>query len=352
MMKIVATTSFGTINIDSKAGDSTSYAYDKGSGVITYTGVNLQFLTGASAAVPGDVFVNPSAGTVKFSILPTAAPLTVTATVVPMSQRITQHSLINVQPQTMLDDQMDVPEEASSVGLSYNGTSLNTGVGRYVREGREWYIYRKTGTGTGNAAATTSTLYMDTRRLTIDLATLSGGNTVSMKMDANPNGSGIGTVMDNSNLTVTVGNTAATANAVNVTNRVNFDPTRARVYFPSYMEGLFAIVTYTNQNNTSVTTPAQLITWSDEPSVNAQNPQQIGVAERTVPILTAANESNPCLFMDPPFTNQGQISEGGGSYLVLPHRVWLFWSSARNAATSGSDVYYEALDPNFKPHIP
>jgi hypothetical protein len=314
------------------------YVYDHASGQMVYTNVPIP-TTPAAAAIPVSwltantggvmtVYVNPALGTVRFSVPSNVNNGTITATVMPLSTRVTMGSLVNTQPVTFLDD-----------ALIANAPGLGP-----VHASREWYIYRKSGQDNGSSSAKSSTLYYNTRRLTVDLAVLNPG-TNSLHMVPG----GTSTVLDTSNFDVKVYDEAG-ALLGDVTPDVQVDATRARIYFPSYLEGLYAKVTFNDQNDTTddpeapITVGPVQLTWRDEPAVNTQNPSTMSSGERTVPISSAINESDPSAFLDP--------TAGYFNTVYVPHRVWLFWTSARNAPTTGSDIYFEALDPKFDPNLP
>ncbi len=145
-----------------------------------------------------------------------------------------------------------------------------------------------------------------------------------------------------------------------VTNLVDVDVARARVYFPSTMEGMYAQVTYIDQNDSSKTAGTPGGSASDRMAGRAlrqrsERRASLASGEHVLPIAAAANESNPSAFLDP-------TSGLSNRSHYVPHRVWVFWSSTRNAAqqaystggtgSTGSDLYYESMDPNFEPNLP
>ncbi len=337
----------GTMTVGTKTNVPRPYTFDKASGQIVYTGVNLPW-TGTT----GTVYVNPGLGTVRFSAPPTDPTTVVTATVVPLSDRITYNSRTNSEPVAFLDDTLE-PAIATSTANTLGTTAIQS-----VNVSREWFIYRKSGSASGATSATNDTLYYDTRRLTAVVAGLNATTSFATTTSTVTNGTATTNVTAlPSTFKVSVTTDPAYGGLTDVTNLVDVDVARARVYFPSTMEGMYAQVTYIDQNDSSKTAGTQAvplqIEWQDEPYVNAQTPSVLASGEHVLPIAAAANESNPSAFLDP--------TSGLSNGTFVPHRVWVFWSSTRNAAqqaytggtgSTGSDLYYESMDPNFEPNLP
>ena len=333
------------------------YTFDKASGQIVYPGVILPWLTNGTVTGTGTVYVNPGLGTVRFSVPPTDPTTVITATVVPLSDRITYNSRTNSEPVAFLDDAIEPAIATLSNSVATPPSSMAT---QSVNVSREWFIYRKSGSATGATAATNNTLYYDTRRLTANLAKFNGSGTTSFATTKGTIGTGTTqyTALP-STFDVKVTTDPGYGGLTEVTNLVDVDAARARIYFPSTMEGMYAQVTYVDQAGTtqsdigSAAAPLQ-IEWQDEPYVNAQTPSVMASGEHVLPIAAAANESNPSAFLDP---TSGLNTNG----VYVPHRVWVFWSSTRNAAqqqyanglgSTGSDLYYESIDPSFEPNLP
>ncbi len=315
-------------------GTAVHYTYDRASGQLVYTGISAPW--GGTT----NVYINAAQGTVRFSNPPptvAASPWTLTAQAVPLDERITFGSRVNTSPVSLID-------EATKQNAPSDGSSpLTLGP---VRMSRQWFIWRKSGTAGGDAAAVSSTLYYTTRQLAVNLNAIDPATTSLHMLHSATTGQ---QVVNLSNFDVEVANTPNMTGKVNVSSLVDVDWSRARINFPSYMEGLYATVAYVRQDGTAMTAAATgaHLQWSFEPYVNAFNPTQVLAGERTVPITTAVNESDPCAFIDPTAGSYPVGSNTPTQY--VPHRLWLFWTSARNASTTGADIYYEALDPKFYP---
>ncbi len=308
---------------------------------------------GAAGTSPTNVIVytNPSLGTVTFSTpLPANNPATgftfgsLNLNINPEALRATFQSQSNTAPISFIDDQYK-PNAAPG--------QPNVITSRY------WYIYRKQSAVSGSSAAASSVLYYDTRRLTLTLP-------YPVQLSYSAAGASQYTLT-----AFTVTDSATTPN--DVTSQVDVDWARGRVYFPetytvgsaSYnSEGQTFTVKYTytaagSAPSTSVNgSSTGIVTWQDEPLYNSPTATSV-TGEHLVPINAPANESDPSAFLDP-------LAGSGGSSLTInpstatpsnlsgqpyPHKVWLFWTSTRNASTTngaGSDIYWETLDPRFE----
>jgi hypothetical protein len=303
----------------------------------------------AAAAPNVTAYVNPNSGTVTFNTpLPTNKNIDTTtglqfsslsAQFNPMVSRMTFQSQSNTEPIAFIDDQ---PKPNAAPGQPAIVTA------------RYWYIYRKQTAGNGNGSASSAVLYYNTRRLTVVL-----NHPIQL------------TTTNSVNYTLSSGFDVKIVNGPDITNDVDVDWARGRIYFPEYVpngggilltEGQSVVVTYSYTNANGVTvlgTDPGVVTWTDEPLVNTPT-QTNTIGEHVVPINTPANESDPSAFLDP---LAGTLS--GGTLVDDPstatpaspqgqpyaHKVWLFWTSLRNAKTTngtGSDVYWETLDPRFE----
>lgn len=321
-----------------------------------------------------NVIIDPFRGTVTFSIPPDANvidahyPMFVDAA--PTAFRVTTATTSTTSytdPCAFLDD---APKANAAFGAGVNGGA--------VQAARYWYIYRKTGP-TSDGTSITSTLCLNTRRLTMPLRypiALASNTPVAL-----------------TTVSVSIADDDKGTNSTDVTGYVDIDWQRGRIYFPEQFDGLYTQVTYTGVapsggGYTSVpgvvdppasgTVTYQPIQWMDEPYSNS--PQDAAtvtytaqggtsvqyplpsatmlVGERAVPINNNVNESQPCAFLD---TAAGLVTITGGSsagvyvgqstplsvfqqvvltssgntsgpIILNPHKVWLFWTSNRNSA--------------------
>ncbi|HEY3328423.1 MAG TPA: hypothetical protein VGK19_00235 [Capsulimonadaceae bacterium] len=287
------------------------------------------------------VTVNPFNGSVRFSTPPALTfQGVVIAQVAPMALRITNGSGANTQPVAFID---------RAPKANAGGTSLNA-----VQAARYWYIYRKSGLPSTDAAAISSTLYMNTRRLTAVLGKTIG---YTAPTDTPPSAVMKPTVMVYDDINGT--------NPNDISDMVDVDWKRGRIFFPEQFDGFYTKVSFTgvNADGTKVATvyPAAgfaPIQWIDEPYANMveqpnpQNPSATTpdqdtsrqVRGRTVTLDNAVNEAEPSAFLDPeayryfngsshgvaPATPIAPYGSASAFQIVNPHRVMLFWSSNRN----------------------
>jgi hypothetical protein len=296
-------------------------------------------------------YVDPNSGAITFSTpLPSSSVITginatgpsfvgLGVTVNPQVLRATFQSKSNTAPIAFID----------------TTTKPNAALGQpNISTSRYWVIYRKQSLQNGVAGAASSVLYFNTRRLTIVLP--------------------YPIVLQSGTYTIPPSFAVTDSNGNNVTAQVDVDWSRGRIYFPDQIsaggnripsEGQMYTVTYPYLNQSSNTvatgTTSGIATWQDEPMVNTPTQASV-IGEHVLPISTAANESEPSAFLDP----MAGSSSGGvlnlNSATVTPaslnqgnfgqpyaHKVWVFWTSTRNAAKgAGSDIYWETIDPRFE----
>jgi len=305
--------------------------FDKASGLLVLTGVINPALNGTSPTVyafggtgtPVTVYLDLATGRARFSATPMA---TVTAFFSPLAKRITNDSRADTGPSTFLDGTYKVNDAAPFLmgGLKAD---------------RRWYVWRKSGTGGASASAS---IYYKTQRLTMFLPSPIG---ISIPSVGNP-----------PKLLLT----SVTIGGTDVTQYVDVDYTRGRIYFPINTngigpEGAVATVTYTpadtvtknNPNGTSPATITQTVQWQDEEHAGSITPADTtsglnSVTDTLLPIDTIVNENNVSAFLDPE-ANFNSITTTPID-LSHPHKVWLFWNSTRNGT---ADVYYETINPLF-----
>jgi hypothetical protein len=326
------------------------------------------------------VYANPNTGAVTFSApVPAGSTIsnvggtpfsfqTLNVDINPMAMRNTFESQSNTAPIAFIDNQFKLPAEP--------GQNLSP-----VMTSRYWYIYRKQTANPGNASASSSVLYYNTRRLTLVL-TLPGTSTVEPVELTNNNG--LYSITTPFSVTDSVGN--------NITNAVDVDWARGRVYFPEtynvggttyQSEGQTFTVSYEYAETVTVTNPVTntvssvlvtspavavkgVVTWQDEPLVNSPTQTSV-IGEHVLPDNAPASETDPSAFLDPlagaPGASAGTLasdpSTASSSNLTgepYSHKVWVFWTSNRNASStsgplspaSGSDIYWETIDPRFE----
>lgn len=356
--------------------------YDRSSGEWIFNNVNLPNWTNNEGTnITGTVYVNPDQGTVRFSTPPSAytptsgntAPIepAFTATFVPQALRATIHSGTNTTPVAFIDEAakpntLQLPAQSNGApNANQPGPALAS---------RYWYVWRKAGAGAGGSAASTGTLYFKTRRLTVALA-------YPIQYAGNPSNTNAVTPPK---VTITIPGVVTNQD---ISNLVDIDPGHyiypatpstaapqmvpARIYFPDYItsgqnystEGAQVSITYTPAPYTangspvapSQTTATGTIQWMDEPYTNSPTDTAFRSGERQVPISAVVNEGEPCAFLDPVAYWNTTASTTSAPF---EHRVWLFWTSTRNAAGvngssgTGADLYWEALDPRFSATSP
>ena len=315
--------------------------YDKASGYLVLTGVQVPIIlttpNGTQTYTTNTVYVDAATGRIRFSpaLLPTQTFPTIQATFSPLARRLTTDSRADVAPVTFLDDKLK-PNDAPGVDAN------KVPVFPSIAASRRWTIWRKTGiAGVGS----TATLYFKTQRLTLFLPTAIGLTNPAAPATPSP-------LL-----------TSVTVNGTDVTNQVDVDALRGRLYFPIGLnaEGQTATVTYTDTNgvaHTGTTGPTPAVTdtvqWQDEAPANALPASGDLVPTNTiagldtvfdtlVPIQDAKNENNVTAFLDP---FAGSLSANGVT--LNPHKVWLFWNSTRNGT---ADIYSETIDPRFAPAL-
>ena len=305
--------------------------FDKATGLLVLTGVQNPTLSTSPTTVYAfgatstavTVYIDLATGRARFSAAPNAQ---VTALFSPLARRITNGSRADTGPTTFLDGNYKANDAAPFYGN--------------VKADRRWYVWRKSGAG---GASPSASVYYKTQRLTLYLPSPIG---LSI-----PSGSGSPTLLL----------TSVTVNGTNVTNYVDVDYTRGRIYFPIntngiYPEGMSATVTYapadsvtTGNPNGTTTTVTDTVQWQDEehttttpaPSGTAANLTALGlnaVTDTLLPISTIVNENNIASFLDTAAYSNTAAS------VIYPHKVWLFWNSTRNGT---ADLYYETINPLF-----
>ena len=300
--------------------------YDQASGLLVYTGVTLNSVTGQT------VYVDVGGGRVRFS-RPLPANTPVAATFNPTARRITTDSVADFAPSVFLDEAY----QPNSSGVPASGTNANVQADRY------WFVWQKA--GIPGTATVNPTLWYKTQRLTVALTDASG---IPL---------GIKVIGGKPNVTVKVGATTlydSTNGGV-----VDVDATRGRLYFPVTngtiaLEGQTVSITGTDTGGNALP-QSGVIHWVDEPRYNdpssqvAANDTTPGAIEASasdgylVPINTVKNEGGVAAFLDP------SAYVNTSSSIVAPHSVWLFWNSTRNGT---SDIFYETINPRFNPVTP
>jgi hypothetical protein len=319
---------------------TTASTYDSNSGQWIFRGVTMPW----DSVTNQDVYVNPSAGTVRFSDPPPSTDQgTISALAAPQAMRITYQSRTNAAPVVFIDNALkpNAGYLPSGQDGQYSANNNSSNQLPAVPAARYWYIWRKS--GLTNPPGVESTLYYKTRRLTVQLP-------VSEPIEISSSGTGVTTLVGQVTVTDAYGNT--------VTPDVDFY--RNRLYFPEVdskgnsLEGQTVSVSWTWFNATlgsggTAGPVAYTVLWQDESYSNDVSNSNIA-GERAVPISNAVNELSPTAILDPVAGLSG--SDG---LIVGMHRVWLDWVSTRNASATngtGADIYTEALDPNFTALIP
>ena len=308
-----------------------SAVYDKASGLLVLTGVHIT-IPNAAANGPtfttNTVYVDAPTGRIRFSpaLLPSQSFTQIQATFSPQARRLTTDTRADTAPVTF----MDMTQKPNDTPSSFTNTNL----GSTVEADRRWTIWRKSGVAGPQGSAT---LYFKTQRLTLFL----------------PSGINVTSTQSNGATTNMLNLTSVTLNGVDVTNKVDVDYQRGRIYFPMGLgaEGQTATATFTPVGGTTNITPTpETVQWQDEPLANTDTvPVQDAAAgldtivENAVPIDVPTNENNVAAFLDP---YAGLPDVTGRS--LNPHKVWLFWNSTRNGT---ADIYSETIDPLFAPGL-
>lgn len=375
-------------------GQAEASSYDKSSGMLVFT--NLP-----SGLPVNAVYVDLPHGRVRFS--PSGAvPITV-------GTGATQTSVVSVTVNAMARRITAAPtarpssEPASFIDTAFaNNEAFTSGVDNgapRVQSARYWFIYRKGGSGPADTVG--ATLWMNTQRLGISLYNSAAA---------------LGTAAAGAPLTISPGQVSSVTVTDQTTTQALFPPATAGsgvdidwahgyVYFPLLVaasgvvnggwtspEGHLIKVVFTAANGNQYT-DFDYVHWIDEPRYNDSTngggngsavtvalpnggtPYQTAYAsaiapttanEEAVPMNVSTNESTPCAFLDPiayadlyggPVDPFGLFGAANQTVVDQPHRVWVFWSSTRNAGTpagsqtgnsnAASDLYYEALAPAF-----
>ncbi len=320
----------GTTPLYSKA------IFDKASGLLVLTGVSF---TGAAGG-PITVYVDGATGRVRFAGgVPTGE---VRATFNPLARRLTTDPRADTAPITFLDPTYK-DNDSTLRDYSANGQPAPL-IRNRVPADRRWYIWRKSG-APGDAKS--STLYHKTQRLTMFLPSPIGLFIPDPQTTPTPTAPALRL-------------SSVTINGTDVTNFVDVDYARGRIFFPISVSGILAegqtatvvyspasTVTQANPSGTSQTV-TDVVQWQDEQRANDPDaPSATSVAglaslhEYALPIDTIVNESNVSAFLD---TDAYADVSGGSGATDAPHKVWLFWNSTRNGT---ADLYYETINPRF-----
>jgi hypothetical protein len=313
------------------------------------------------------VYTKPGNGTVVFSIAPPSSTNVSSSPSAVLFQSLNLDVDPSVLRNTFLSQSNSAPVSFIDDTVKPNAAPNQPN----VVTSRYWYVYRKQAATPTNSSAASSVLYYNTRRLALDLTDPATGLPTPIQL--NQIGGGSGATYSVSSVIVT------DSSSNNITNDVDIDWARGRIYFPeSYTFGnatyttegqeFRVIYSYTNSSGSPLVTDTgnvtAVVSWQDEPLFNATS--TLGtVGEHVLPISTPSNEGEPTAFLDP---NAGLLNNAGGLALnpssvtplapngqPYPHKVWVFWTSNRNAVTvahaydnPGSDIYWETIDPRFE----
>jgi hypothetical protein len=331
--------------------------YDRASGILVLTNATLPVANGNAVNwEPGQsVYIDLAGGRVRVSgAMPNGAPYvnqsyeaytTIAAQFSPTARRITTSAAADTAPVSFLDE-------------AYQPNSSGVGSDQNVQADRYWFLWRKAAVGT-----TPPTLWYKSQRLTVPVLSQATGLPVAI---------------DPNQLTVTLKSSGAVLYQPSGTdNVVDVDGARGRLYFPityssgngvggnssTALEGQQVVLSGKDATGTALSTAPITIEWLDEPLYNdtSNNATSItGVQEAAasdgyqVPMQATVNESGISAFVDPqayentltntPIKfNPGSVISGNNIPL-LPHNLWLFWTSTRNGS---SDLYYETINPRF-----
>ena len=299
--------------------------FDKATGLLVLTGVKNEIIhvnptayafVGIPANGTATVYVDLATGRARFSAVPNS---TVTAFFSPLARRITSDSRADTGPVTFLDGTIKPNDAPANIN--------NVSAVAPLRADRRWYIWRKSGTGTGGA-----TIYYKTQRLT---AYLPRAIDVTKAITISLNGAAYSNPVDVHNIPA----------VLDQNNNIKTQSS-ARLYFPiaSGAEGAVITVSYTDTDGNPRTSPVppntDTVQWQDEirsndttaPPTDATTGLAAVSLGYTVPLAGPVNENNVSAFLDP-FAG-----------LNTEHKVWLFWNSTRNGT---ADVYYETINPQF-----
>jgi hypothetical protein len=262
-------------------------------------------------------------------------------------------------------------DDAADTGVTVvnDNRTLAAGTGSYsgiVRRpnattmgaGRSWLVWQK-----GAEPGRPATLYMSTRRVGIDLRSLSLPvaqrlaleETVGLEAPTAPGASQFPSVAS-----VAVAGVGAVP--------FDIDVLRGRIFVDAVFEGQLITVTYTAANGNALTNRVAVAVLSQieelggtESSTGTvpSGPQSIG---QMVPMQRAVNEGQVSAFLDlfnaTAGVNRVNGPAPGGDPTLESGRLWMFWTSSRGrfakpgadglVLPSGFDILYQTLAPNFE----
>jgi hypothetical protein len=342
--------------------NTTGSSFDLPSQMLILPNQTFAGLTG-----PTNVYVDMGRGRVRFDpaiqSLKGTNPDTIQifADVAPLARRITTDPRADINPVAFIDAAFK-PNEGLNKGVGSDVSSR-------VQAARSWTIWRKS--AAAGKSSQNPAIYFNTQRLTVFLR------------DAN--GAAVGIAGDPVSVTDT--NTGVTL----APRYYDVDCARGRIYFPLLVpgtaggyvspEGHLMSISFSyidSNNNTQNVTIKDYAMWMDEsrantPQDNNSAPAMIQVSGQPNPAFLSAipgtasnesmfpnsnpiNEDMPYAFLDP--LAYADLQSGamvpykqGASSTSNPdqtHKVYLFWTSSRNAsANSAADIYFETIAPRF-----
>ena len=255
--------------------------------------------------------------------------LLVRADYTPGALRLTQGSASDISPVMLMDD---TPNSLAHPTRQAGGPVVWNTVSRHTL----WLLWRRTTVQSGKPPA--ATLFYTAYRLQVNLPVqlLNDPNTGVPDVtvyQANPNGSE-GNVLAN--------------------NLYGIDVPNNRLWFDGSVEGTDIVVDVNTQTAASHFTFATTVGWSSAktetqlPIQGIVNEGQASAAIETVQIPLF----DP--FYDLPLDQTGTATFANTPVLTYNYpRIWVFWSSTRNGATSGTgvapntDVFYETVVPKL-----
>ena len=299
------------------------------------------------------VYVDTTAGVVRFRGV--GAPTnrdTVRASYRPQLYRYTSDDAADTGAFVISDNRTLAAGTGSYSGIVRrpNGTSMGAG--------RSWILWQK-----GAEPGRPATLFMSTRRVGIDLRSLSlpvaqrldREETVGLQPQTTPGASQFPSVSS-----VSVSGVGSVP--------FDIDVLRGRLFVDAVYEGLSVTVVYSgaNGNNAVVRSATGILSQIEELGGTETStgsipsgPQSIG---QMVPMQRAVNEGQVAAFLDF-YDGSGGIVRPNGPVpssdpTLATGKLWMFWTSPRGRVAkpgdaglvlpSGFDILYQTLAPNFE----
>ena len=299
------------------------------------------------------IYADATAGVIRFRGVGTPTSRDqVFASYQPRLYRLTADDAADTGVTVVNDNRTLAAGTGSYSGIVRRPNATNMGAGR------SWLLWQK-----GAEPGRPATLYMSTRRVGIDLRSLSlpvaqrldREETVGLEVPNAPGASQFPSVAS-----VVVAGVGAVP--------FDIDVLRGRIFVDAVFEGQLITVTYTAANGNALNNRVAVAVLSQieelggtESSTGTvpSGPQSIG---QMVPMQRAVNEGQVSAFLDlfnaTAGVNRVNGPAPGGDPTLETGRLWMFWTSSRGrfakpgadglVLPSGFDILYQTLAPNFE----